>query len=233
MKLKDIQAKIAKNEELTEAEKKFLAEYDSEKAVNEAAAAARRKAEEKQAEAEKALTDATKKLEELTKQVEAKENEGKTDLEKAQGQIAALGKKVEELTGQLTDSTKAQTELQRSQTIADLRRKAGIQFVDGLDHDMLGRSFGNAFEGIEDLTNEEVTKPIVETWRAMNKAAILDGTGHGTGDEPRAPGSPDVSAMTLDGQDVLQTAINGDIEEAEALLDKAEAADAAGKLEVK
>ena len=233
MTLKDIQAKLKKGEDLTDAEKTFLAEYDDSKAVNDAAAAARRKAEDKQAELEKEKQTMTDQIADIQKKLDDKSSAGKTDLEKAQSQIEVLSKQITDLNTNLEKSTKTQTEMSRSQKIADIRRGAGIQFIPELDHKMLNQSFSTAFDGIEELDNEDVIKTKVDTWQAMNKAAILDTSGNGAGSNPNgAGGSGDVKAVKLDGADLIKQALTGDLDEVEKALDAADAADGAGKLEI-
>jgi len=234
MKLKDIQAKLKKGEELTDAEKQFLADYDESKAVNDAAAAARRKAEEKQAELEKEREKLNQQMADIQAKLDEKENAGKSDAEKAQAQIEALSKQVGELKTQAEEASSAQAQMSRNQRIADIRRTAGIQFVPGLDHAMLEQSFSRAFEGIEDLESDEVIKTKVETWQAMNKAAILDTSGSGTGSEPNGAGgtSADVEALEVSGAALIEAATHGNIDEAEKMLEAAEKADGADKLTI-
>lgn len=231
MKLKDILAKIAKGEALTDAEKQFLAEHDPDKAVNDAAAAARRKAEEKAAALEKERDEMQKKIDEMQGKLDAAQNAGKTDLEKAQNQITQLSKQFTELQTKLQATEQEKTAMQRDQKLSDVRRKAGIQFVEGLDHGMLERSFASAFEGVESLDDENVVKLKVDTWRAMNKAAILDSTGHGAGSPPHVgSGGKGSKAVTMRGDDLLDVAKSGSIEEAEKVLSAAEQADVNGTL---
>jgi len=234
MKLKDILAKAAKGEALTDEEKKFLTEHDPDKAANDAAAAARRKAEDKAAELEKDRDAIKVKLDEMQAKLDSASNAGKTDLEKAQGQITGLAKQLSDLQTKIQASEKEKSTMIRSQTISELRRKAGIQFVEGLDHGMLERSFSSAFEGVDQLTDENVIKAKVDTWKAMNKAAILDMSGGGGGQPPHVPGGPGSSAeaLSLNGKDLLSMALTGDIKEAEATLAKAAKADSAGKLTI-
>ncbi len=192
MKLKDILARAAKGEDLTDAEKAFLAEYDPDKATNDVAAAARRAAEKKLAEAEKARSALAEQVAEIQAKLDNAADAGKSELEKAQGQIAGLSKKVGELTKQVDAARKEKANMERDQRLASIRTEAGIQFVDGLDHGMLARSFASAFDGVDGLEDENVIKAKVDTWKAMNKAAILDASGHGGGSKPHvgAAGGP-------------------------------------------
>lgn len=234
MKLKDILAKVAKGEALTDEEKQFLASHDPDKAVNDAAAAARRKAEELAAALEKEKQDLAKKLQEIEAKLAEKDNAGKSDVEKAQAQIAELSKQMKTLQAQAESAKAENVALQRNQSLGEIRRKAGIQFVEGLDQAMLDRSFASAFEGIDNLSDETIINQKVATWKAMNKAALLDTTGHGSGGNPHVgDGAGAVDPMAISGDTLVKMAQSGDIAEAEKLLSAAEKADAAGKLEIK
>lgn len=231
MKLKDILAKVAKGEDLTDAEKQFLAEHDPDKAVNDAAAAARRKAEEKATALEKERDEVQKKIDEMQSKLDAAQNAGKTDLEKAQNQISQLSKQFSDLQGKLQATEQEKTAMQRNQKLSDVRRQAGIQFVEGLDHGMLEKSFAAAFEGVDGLDDENVVKLKVDTWKAMNKAAILDSTGHGAGSTPHVGGGgTGTKAVTMRGDDLLDMAKTGSLEDAEKALSEAEQADVSGML---
>lgn len=237
MNLADIKKKIAAGENLTDAEKKFLTEYDEEKVKSDAAAAARRKAEEKAAQLEKEKTDLQEQMKQVQAKLDQQANAGKSDVEKAQAQIESLSKQVSDLNGKLEDANKAQATMARQGKLSEIRRKNGIQFVDGMDHDMLARSFENAFDGIDDtqLDNEDVIKTKLETWRAMNKAAIVDNSGGpGSGGAPHVGGGAGGGAekVVMSEDDILKAAQSGDIEEAEKQLDAAQKAEDAGTLEL-
>jgi hypothetical protein len=201
MTYKDIAAKIAKNEALTDEERKFLADYDPDKAANDAAAAARRKAEQKAEEAEARLKAAEEKAAQAEAKLAAAGNAGKSEIERLRADFAEAAKKLAGLQEQVQRGETEKAALIRRQTLGEIRRKAGIQFANGLDHGMLERSFEGAFEGVTDLADENVVKLKLGTWAAMNKAAILDQSGHGSGGTPHTPaGAP----LGLDGKPVEQ-----------------------------
>jgi len=232
MKLKDILAKVAKGEALTDEEKKFLADHDPEKAANDIAAAARRKAEEKAAALEKEREDLNKKLEEMQGKLDHAANAGKTDLEKAQGQIAGLSKQLNDLQTKIQSTEQEKAGMLRNQRLSELRREAGIQFVGGLDQKMLERSFAGAFEGVDNLDDENVIKVKVDTWKAMNKAAILDASGGGAGSPPHVGGRETSTPTTIKGDALIEMAKSGSIEDVEKELAKMEQADMAGTLTI-
>ena len=233
MKIKDILAKVSKGEALTDAEKQFLADHDPDEVANNAAAAARRKAEEKAAALEKERDDVKKQIVELQSKLDGAANAGKSDLEKAQAQITQLSKQFGELQTKLQATEQEKTSMLRNQKLSDLRRNAGIQFIAGLDHGMLEKSFSSAFEGVDNLDDANIIKVKIDTWKTMNKAAILDASGHGAGGAPHVGGGQSaVEPVAIKGDTLLDIAKNGTIEEAEKAIAQAEKADNAGKLTI-
>lgn len=186
MNLKDILAKVAKGETLTDAEKAFLAAFDHQKALDDAAAAARRKAEQ-DAKAAKDEADALKReRDELRAQAEESANKGKPEIErlkleneKLKGQIAERDKTIAGLTGE-------KSALTRDAKLTKILNGSGIDFVPKVDRDamigILKGRFGDLKE--EDLDDAGKVKPILDAFKAANEAIIADNTGHGSGGDP-------------------------------------------------
>ena len=119
MNIKDILAKLAKGEELTDAEKAFLKTYDPDKEKNDAAAAARRKAEEEAAALKAENAELKKKADEAKKaEDEAKKSQMTAD-QKRDAEFAELKAKIEGLEKAKTDAEQKAAAVQRSQTIRD------------------------------------------------------------------------------------------------------------------
>ena len=196
MKISEIIDKVKKGEALNDLEKKEFESFDLTKTLEGIAAASRREAQAKADEMAKAKADLEKKAQELEEALKQKSDAGKTDLEKSQSQIAELGKQLQAMQQSLAAKDKEAAQLKRSTMLADVRRKMGVQFADGLDHGMLEESFSRAFDGIEDLSDETIIKTKVDTWTALNKAAILDTSGHGSGS--RNPSTPPPKANEQD-----------------------------------
>jgi len=194
MTIKEILAKVAKGEALTDEEKAMAAGYDPDASVNSAAAAARKKAE---ADAEKARADLqslTQKLSEAEAKLNDAAGKGKTDLEKLSGQVATLTQQV-----QAAQAEKAK--LVRQQKLDDVIRTSGIQFVKDVDGGIMRQALVREFEGLpdDDLADAAKVAPIVGTFRARNKAVILDTSGHGTGNPPHQPGgTPEDRAKAIE-----------------------------------
>lgn len=188
MKLKDILAKVAKGEALTDEEKAFVVAHDPEKEVNDAAAAARRKSEKDATDAQAALQAAQQKLNELQQQVDASKSAGMTESQKSQKQIETLSAQVAQLTKAQTDLQAERVKLVRQTKVDEVIRGSGVKFVPEVDQKIMSGALAAAFNGLsdEDLADPEKVKPIVGTFKAVNKAVILDTTGHGAGNPPHA-----------------------------------------------
>jgi len=189
VKIGELITKAAKGEALTDEEKGALAGFDLQKQLDSTAAAARKEAESKAEAAKAELSKMQKQIDDLNGALKAREDSGKTDLERAQEQVKTFATQLKELQGKVEMAEKEKGALVREQKLDGVLREAGIQFIDGVDQKILKRAFNGAFEGIADLENAEVTKPIVETFRAMNKGVIKDTTGHGSGNPPRGASS--------------------------------------------
>jgi hypothetical protein len=201
MSIKDLINKALKGEALSDADKATLGEYDPDAALNAAAAASRRKAEEQAAASAKALEDERKAHQATKDQIADAANKGKTETERLRADLASAAGKITDLEGRFTRSETEKAALVRRQALQQVRTAAGIQFAPGLDHGMLEESFTRALEGV-DLGDANVVKLKVGTWATMNKAAILDTTGHGSGAPPRsadeaaAARNRDIDSMT-------------------------------------
>lgn len=198
MKITELTAKLLKGEALTEDEKKFLGEFDPDKAVNEAAAAARRKAE---ADAKK-LTDELEALKsEKAKAAEEAEKErqkGMTEAQKLAAQIAQLTKSVEDISKAKAESDKQAAALARKQKIAQIREANKIAFVDGVDPELAGGAFAAAFDGLDTLDDEAAVKQRLSAFQAKNKALIFDASGHGAGQDGRPAPATGLNGKAVD-----------------------------------
>ena len=207
MKIKDILAKLAKKEQLTDDESKFLGEYDPDKAVNDAAAAARRKAEEA-AEAARVESDKIKtQLSDLQKKLDDADKGKMSEAQKAKAEQDDLKKQLADLQNKFETSEADKARLARQAKVDEIIRGSGIQFVEGVDKSILTTALSGAFKDVkdDDLVNDDVTKPIIEKFRVGNKAVIIDQSGHGSGGQPRnagegAPssGGKDLSSMSAE-----------------------------------
>ncbi len=185
MKIGELIAKAAKGEALTEEERKALAEFDLQKQIDASAAAARKEAEAKADQAKAEAAKMQKQIDELNAAIKAKDDAGKSDLERAQEQVATFAKQLKDLQGKVEQAEQEKTRMLRSQQLDEVRRNAKLDWIDGVDSKILQRAFEGAFEGIDDLGNEDVVKPVIATFRALNKGVIRDPSGPGSGNPLR------------------------------------------------
>lgn len=188
MKIKDVLAKVAKGETLTDEEKKLLADYDPEKAVNDAVAAYRRKADEKTQQLEADRDELKTQMEAIQAKLAEKDNSGKSERQKLEDRVKTLSDQLAAMNKKLEDADKEKATLARSAEVQKLREKAGIKFVPGVSEEVMSGAFAAAFNGIQDLNDENVVKPILEAFRAANKAVIADASGHGSGSQSHTGG---------------------------------------------
>jgi len=175
--------KLLAGEELPEQDKADLASFDFEKALNSAQAEARRKAEKDAAESKAAADAALKKVQDY----EARQNASKSESDKLVDQIKALTQRLDPAdaeTKRLKDESAKQA---RSAKIRELAEKHGVKFIPGLDHKLLMQGFEASLSALppEDLENEATVKPLIETFRAANAAAIEAPSAPGVGTPPR------------------------------------------------
>lgn len=198
MKITELTAKLLKGEQLTEEEKTFLTSYDPDKAANEAAAAARRKAE---ADAKKLADELEAMKAEKAKAAEEAEKErqkGMTEAQKLAAQIAQLTKSVEDITKAKAESDKQAAALARKQKIAQIREANKIAFVAGVDPELAGGAFAAAFDGLDTLDDETAVKERLTAFQTKNKALIFDASGHGAGQDGRPASAKGLNGKAVD-----------------------------------
>ena len=183
MDIKAILAKAAKGETLTDAEQAALAAYDPQKALDDAAAAARRKAEERQTEAEAERDVLKKSIAALELKIEEAGNNGKSDLEKALADVEKLTTQMTEHEATIATMTTDAAKQDRQSRVDALVRSANLKFMDGINPDTMPAAFARVFAGLDDadLANETVTGPLVEAFKTANKGVIVNESGHGSG----------------------------------------------------
>jgi predicted RNase H-like nuclease (RuvC/YqgF family) len=186
MNLQAILDKLARGEELTDAERDFLKTHKLQEDLDAAAANARRKAEERAQAAEAAKAEADQRAKEAQDALDAKENEGKPELEKLQAQVEKLNEQIAERDAQIEALSKDKEGLTREAKLQSIFQAAGIAFIDKVDGEAMSGLFKGQFGdlSLEDLDDADKTTPIVETFKTRNEAIIADTSGHGSGQEP-------------------------------------------------
>ena len=177
MKLNEVLAKVLKGDPLTEDERKFVGEYDEQKALDTAASAARKKAEGER--------DAFRgKVEELTKALEEARRTGAA----SDGTIQKLQKDVADLIKANRESAEKLAAQARSEAIRKAVGDAKIVCAKGISASLFDSAISAAFDGVN-MDDAEVVKTTLDRFKADNPAMIgVDGVG-GVNQKGR-PGAP-------------------------------------------
>jgi hypothetical protein len=196
MTIKELLAKVAKGEALTDEEKAELSGFDPDRASNGAAAAARKAAEKER--------DTLKtQLDELQAKLDEAGNAGKSEAEQLKAKVATLTKAVETAQAAATKAESDRKALLRGTKLD--RIVGGLKFVDGLDASLPRLALERVLADLkdEDLDNETLVQPIVAGFAEKNKAILLDQSGGGAGTPPKdragsGAGSSDPAKMSDD-----------------------------------
>jgi DNA repair exonuclease SbcCD ATPase subunit len=185
MNIKELLARMIKNETLTDEEKAFVAAYDPDKVINSTAAAARKSAEAKLKEKESAMQQLQADIEALRAEADEKANANKPEIERLSKELEKFKKTVAEKDAAFQKLESEKRQMIRSGKIGKIL--SGFKFVDGLDSDIPRLGIEKALAEIkdEDLDAEDLIKPIMEKFRASNKAILADTSGHGAGNPPK------------------------------------------------
>lgn len=185
MNVKELLAKVAKGEALTDEEKTFLAGYDPDKVVNSTAAAARKSAEAKLKEKETALQQLQADIESLRAEAEEKANANKPELEKLTRELEKHKKALADSQAALTKADQEKRQMLRNGKIGKII--SGLKFVDGIDFDVPRMAIEKALAEIkdEDLESADLVNPVLEVFKSKNKALLADTSGHGGGNPPK------------------------------------------------
>ena len=180
MKIADILAKVAKGEALTDPEKEFVKAFDPDKAADDAAAGARKKAEAER-DAVRAELDALKRK---------ADDDGKKGL----SEIEKLTATVKELNGKVNDLTKAKAEaearaaaVKRSQDIRDAAKAAGITLAPKTVSESLFFQMLEAQLSKVDITDKAALDAAMAAFKTDNPG-IIAAPGGGTGGAGGEPG---------------------------------------------
>lgn len=176
MKLTEILAKVTKGESLTDEEKDFLAKFDLQKVENDAAANARRKAEEKAAEEAKKAADAAEKakaeIERLTgeldaakKNADANAHAGSSEVSRLNDLVAKLQKRVDESERKAKEVEEENARVKRVAAIDQYAKENGIRPAKGIKEATFMKFFREAV-GNSDLADKDAMKAVVDSFKA-------------------------------------------------------------------
>ena len=178
MQLKDILAKIAKGETLTDEEKSFAGSYDHQKELDTAASAARRKAE---GERDKFKSD----LETLKGEFE--EYKAQNDPSKKQTENEKLLKRIEKLEADKAASEERAKTLERTAKIRALAKEAGLNPAKGVDSKTLDLLVDNLMREV-DIEDADAVKTAFDDFKSANAGLIAAQTVGGV-DQKGKPGA--------------------------------------------
>lgn len=180
MNITEILKKVAKGEELTEAEKKFAEEWKDDKIPKD-----RLDAEiEKRKEAERKLEEQQAKVTELTERVETLEGGNLSEVEKVKKEAEKLQKQLSEQLKKATEERdRANSELAaslRKTAIGEIAAKHKFTNADYLDYLLKGKEVKIDDEAAVSAFMGELVKNSPELFQSDARSG--GGTGAGTGD---------------------------------------------------
>jgi hypothetical protein len=182
MSIKDVLAKVAAGEALTDEDKAIVKGFDPDKVANDSAAAARRKAEAAAAEA-RAEAEALKAEKAEQEAARAAAQEGKqTEAQKQAKALEAMQKEVAAIKKERDEAKQVSARMARQQTLAEIRQAHGLVFTDKVRPAIANTAWASTFDDISDLSDAEAVKERVAQFRAENPGLIVDNSGHGTGE---------------------------------------------------
>jgi colicin import membrane protein len=188
MSIKEILAKVAKGEALTDEEKTALAAYDPDKALNDAAAAARRKAEQDAVEAKTKLKELQDAAEAAKKATEDANKATQTEAQKREAEFKALQAQVTALTEAKKAAEAKNAATERSQAIREKAKAAGIALAPKTVSEKLFNQMLEAhLSGIEATDDDKLTAAL-ESFKGENPG-IIAAPGSGSGMNSGTPES--------------------------------------------
>lgn len=178
MDIKTILAKIAKGENLTDAEKEFVGKFDLQAQLDTAAAGARKKADGEAKTAKDALA---------ALQAEFDAFKAEHDPAKGQSEITKLTERIGKLEKAKADAEAKATALERTGKIRALAKEAGIVAAKGVDAASLDLLVDNLMGSI-DLDDADAVKAAFDGFKGKNAGLIAAETTGGAGHKG-APGA--------------------------------------------
>ena len=164
MNIQAIQAKIAKGEELTDAEREFVGTWSPDGAI----AAARKSADEKHA---KELAAAQVARDEAIAAMESKQNEGATEAERLKLQLDKANKKAEAAEKRIAEQAEAVAKAQRNAQIDAIA--AGIQWADPASAKAGRVLIERDLVDVADLANAAEITPIIDAAKATTLTRLI------------------------------------------------------------
>lgn len=173
MNIKELLAKIKKEgyDKLTDDEKAFVDQYDPQKEIDTASAAARRKAEDKAKELQSKLDAANKSLAETSEKLATAEKERDEAKGGSSKELDALSKKIAKLEAVNAENESKLKANARKEAINAAAKAAGLNAADGVSADIFARMIDLAV-GETDPSDADAMKEVFDKFKADNPAMI-------------------------------------------------------------
>lgn len=191
MKITDILAKITSGETLTAEDVDFVKGFDYEKAVNDASASARRKAEDRAKAAETKVSELEARIREVETKAQADGSQKDGAYAALKNAMATLQKSFDDLKAESDKDRAEKARLIREQAISHFMDENGIKPAKGISERSLSTLF-RAAVGDTDVEDATAMRAVAEAFKKENGGMIA------------APGSK----VPADGKPSLQTGEN-------------------------
>lgn len=191
MNIKEIIGKLLKGETLTADEKSFAEQYDAQKEIDTASAAARRKAEKEAKDALEKLNAQNATLKELNDKLEAAEKAADDAKGGNSAELAKMQKQIAKLEAINAANEKKLAATARMDAIRAAVKTAGISAAKGISPDALERLIDLSV-GDTDVTDADAMKAVLDQFKSDNPSMIAAAVKGGSG----LKGDPNASKFT-------------------------------------
>ena len=180
MNIKDIIAKLLKGETLTAEEKSYAEQFDHQKEIDTASAAARRKAEEKAKELQSKLDAQNATVKELNEKLEAAEKAANDAKGGSTAEIAKMQKQIAKLEAINAENEKTLKANARTEAIRAAVKAAGLSAAEGISTVAFDKLIDLAV-GDTDVSDADAMKAVIEQFKTDNPSMIAAATKQGAG----------------------------------------------------
>ncbi len=175
MNIADIIAKLQKGEALTQEETQFFAAFDYSKAINDASASARRKAEKETADAKTQLASLQATIDELKAGSASTGAEKDSEIAKLTKTVELLRQAQEATRKELEESKAAKAKMERESAIAEFAKANGIRAAANVSEKGVADLFRLAV-GDMDVSDADAMRALADKFKKDNAGLIaVDG----------------------------------------------------------
>ena len=178
MNIKDILAKLLKGETLTAEEKAYAEQFDQQKEIDTASAAARRKAEKEAKDLQSKLDAQNATVKELTEKLEAAEKAANDAKGGNSAEIAKMQKQIAKLEAINAENEKTLKANARTEAIRTAVKAAGLTAAEGISSAAFDKLIDLAV-GDTDTSDADAMKAVIEQFKTDNPSMIAAATKQG------------------------------------------------------